>query len=198
MMMRLVGVVAVCALLGACQTLSKEECVAADWRVIGEQDGAAGYSSQDRFARHVKACQRAGIIPDQTRWFQGYQQGLPRYCTPLNGLAVGSQGKSYANVCPVDLDAGFREGYSLGNAYYRTQSGISSKQSQIRGIEQTIRDDEKLIRTETAASSDIRRRIDADRWRIRDLEREIGRLQSDLRRVEDDMADFRYARGGRS
>lgn len=198
MIVRLIGLLAVCVFLGSCQTLSKEECVAADWRVIGEQDGAAGHNPQDRFARHVKACERAGIVADQTLWFQGYQQGLPRYCTPLNGLAVGSQGKSYANVCPVDLDPGFREGYSLGKSYHRVKSDISSKESQIRGLEQTIRDDEDLLRANTTGDRDIQRRIDDNRWRIRDLEREVGRLQSDLRRIEDDMADFRYSRAGRS
>ena len=93
--------------LSACQTLSKEECVAADWTVIGETDGAAGHAPQDRFARHVKACAKAGITPNQTAWNQGYQAGLVRYCTPANGLRVGEAGNIYANVCPLDKSAAF-------------------------------------------------------------------------------------------
>jgi len=85
--------------LAACQTLSKEECIAADWRVIGEQDGAQGFSSQQRFGDHVKACEKADIVPDQTLWSAGYQTGLVRFCTPLNGLAYGQAGRTYANVC---------------------------------------------------------------------------------------------------
>ena len=50
-----------CLVLASCQSMSKEECAVADWSVIGEQDGAAGYNPQDRFARHVKACAKAGI-----------------------------------------------------------------------------------------------------------------------------------------
>ncbi|MGJ8571207.1 MAG: DUF2799 domain-containing protein [Hoeflea sp.] len=182
-----------CLVLTSCQTLSKEECAVADWRVIGEQDGASGYNPRDRFANHVKACTKAGVAADQTLWYQGYQQGLPRYCTPRNGLTVGSQGKSYANVCPLDLEPGFREGYDLGRVQHRKRSEISTLESRISAIEQEIRSDEDLIRTGKEDRRTIERRIDENRWKIRDLERDIGRMQSDLRRIEDDMDDFRYS-----
>ncbi|MDF1609774.1 DUF2799 domain-containing protein [Hoeflea sp. YIM 152468] len=182
-----------CLVLASCQTMSKEECAVADWRVIGEQDGANGYAPQDRFASHVKACTKAGVTADQTLWYQGYQQGLPRYCTPLNGLSVGSQGKAYANVCPLELEPGFREGYDLGRLQHQKKSQLGSLQSRIRGIEQDIRDDETLISAGTDDRRTIERRIDDNRWKIRDLERDMGRLQSDLRRIERDMDDFRYS-----
>lgn len=185
-------------LISSCQTLSKEECAVADWRVIGEQDGAAGYNPQDRFARHVKACTKAGVAADQTLWYQGYQQGLPRYCTPLNGLTVGSQGQSYANVCPIDLDPGFREGYDLGRIYHQKKGEISSLESRISVIEQEIRADEELVRTGKTDPREAYRRIDANRWKIRDMERDIGRSQSDLRRIENDMDNFRYINAPRT
>ncbi len=56
-------------LLGSCATMSKEECVAADWRVVGETDGAAGYDPQSRFAAHAKSCEKAGVVPDQSLWY---------------------------------------------------------------------------------------------------------------------------------
>jgi hypothetical protein len=181
-----------CLVLSSCQTMSKEECAVADWRVIGEQDGAAGYNPQDRFARHVQACTKAGVAADQTAWYQGYQQGLPRYCTPLNGLSVGSQGQSYANVCPLNLEARFREGYDLGRVHYEKKSEINSLESRIRSLEQSIRDDEKLLSAGTEDRRAVERRIDDNRRDIRDMDRDIGRLESDLRRIEDDMEDFRY------
>ena len=195
MKLRVAMLIAACALASSCQTMSKEECAVADWRVVGEQDGAAGYAPQDRFARHVKACTKAGIAADQTLWYQGYQQGLPRYCTPLNGLSVGSQGKSYANVCPADLDPAFREGYDLGRIYYEKKREISNLESRIRSLEAEIRTDEDLVRNSKTDSRDIQRRIDSNRWQIRDLERDAGRLEGDLRRIESDMDNFRYARG---
>lgn len=194
MLMRIVTVLIAGIVLSSCQTMSKEECAVADWRVVGEQDGAAGYEPQSRFARHVKACERAGVLADQTLWYQGYQQGLPRYCTPLNGLTVGREGKSYANVCPVDLDPGFREGYSLGSTHYRKSNDIRSAESRIRSIEQEIRTDEELIRNGQVDESTAVRRIEANRWKIRDLDRDIGRMQSELRQIEADMENFRYSR----
>ncbi|OCW59198.1 DUF2799 domain-containing protein [Hoeflea olei] len=195
MKLRIAMLVAAGALAASCQTMSKEECSVADWRVVGEQDGAAGYAPQDRFAGHVKACTKAGVNPDQTLWYQGYQQGLPRYCTPLNGLSVGSQGKSYANVCPTNLDPAFREGYDLGRIHYDKKQEISNLEMRIRTLEAAIRTDEDLVRNSKTDTRDIQRRIDSNRWQIRDLEREAGRLDSDLRRIEADMDNFRYARG---
>ena len=192
MKLRFAVIIALGALASSCQTMSKEECAVADWRVIGEQDGAAGYAPQDRFARHVKACTKAGVSADQTLWYQGYQQGLPRYCTPLNGLSVGSQGKTYANVCPVNLETGFREGYELGRLHHEKKREISSRESRIRSLEQSIRDDEKLLAEGTEDRRAVERRIDDNRRTIRDLDRDIGRMESDLRRIEDDMEDFRY------
>ncbi|AKH99312.1 Protein of unknown function (DUF2799) [Hoeflea sp. IMCC20628] len=197
MIVRIALLIAVCALITSCQTLSKEECAVADWRVIGEQDGASGYNPQDRFAKHVKACTKAGVAADQTLWYQGYQKGLPRYCTPLNGLTVGSQGKSYANVCPLDLEPGFREGYDLGRVQHRKKSEISTLESRISAIERDIRADEDLIRDRKEDRRTVERRIDENRWKIRDLERDIGRMQSDLRRIEDNMEDFRYSYAAR-
>ncbi|MCC0036755.1 MAG: DUF2799 domain-containing protein [Hoeflea sp.] len=181
-----------CLVLTSCQTMSKEECAVADWRVIGEQDGAAGYNPQDRFARHVKACTKAGVAADQTAWYQGYQQGLPRYCTPLNGLSVGTQGQSYANVCPLNLDAGFREGYDLGRTHYEKKRELNNLESRIRSLEFSIREDEKLLSAGTEDRRAVERRIDDNRRSIRDMDRDIGRMESDLRRIEDDMEDFRY------
>jgi hypothetical protein len=196
--MRSFGILILIVCLGvisSCQTLSKEECAVADWRVIGEQDGAAGYNPQDRFARHVKACTKAGVAADQTLWYQGYQQGLPRYCTPLNGLSVGSQGQTYANVCPLDLEPAFREGYDLGRIHYDKKREISNLQSRIQTLEQAIRDDEKLISDGAADKLTPQRRIDDNRRSIRDMDRDTGRLESDLRRIEDEMEDFRYRSG---
>lgn len=181
-----------CLVLASCQTMSKEECSVADWRVIGEQDGAAGFNPQIRFARHVKACTKAGVAANQTVWYQGYQQGLPRYCTPLNGLSVGSQGKAYGNVCPINLEPGFREGYDLGLLHHGKKREITGLESRIRSLEQSIRDDEKLLSAGTDDRRTVERRIDNNRRDIRDMDRDIGRLESELRRIEDDMEDFRY------
>ncbi|MDP3526740.1 MAG: hypothetical protein Q8S27_19375, partial [Hoeflea sp.] len=101
-------------------------------------------------------------------------------------------------VCPIDLDAGFREGYDLGRFHHQKKSEISSLESRIRGVEQEIRTDEELIRAGTPDPRAAQSRIDSNRWKIRDMERDIGRLQSELSRIEADMDNFRYSRASRS
>lgn len=184
--------IAIIGILSGCATLSKEECLAADWMVIGDADGAAGYSPQERFAGHTKACSKIGVVPDQTLWNQGYQKGLVRYCTPQNGLSVGEAGKSYANVCPLDRSARFQQGYDLGKKAYdirrdidRRKSSISARQSQIS---------EKF---KTIASLSSEQQI-AAQYELADLNRqnsddqaEISRLSGELALANRDIQDFR-------
>ncbi|PWW01826.1 uncharacterized protein DUF2799 [Hoeflea marina] len=188
----LVAVLILAAFAASCQTMSKEECAVADWRVIGEQDGAAGYAPQQRFAQHAKSCQKAGVAADQSTWYQGYQQGLPRYCTPLNGLEQGQAGRSYANVCPPELDAGFRSGYDLGRRYNEKKSEISGLESRIRSAEDSNRSTEGLIREGKIEAREAERLMRDNRRDIRDWNRDIGRLEGELGRIEYEMDTFRY------
>lgn len=179
--------------LTSCQTLSKEECAVADWRVIGEQDGAAGYDPQDRFAKHTKACEKSGVRADQTMWYQGYQQGLPRFCTPLNGLSQGRNGGSYNNVCPGELDVGFRSGFNLGRQHYQKKSELQSMESNIWTAEESIRNYDTQIREGKINQQDADRAISDHRNNIGDWNREIGRLNSELRWIENDMENLRFS-----
>lgn len=177
--------------LASCQTLSKEECVAADWRVIGEQDGSDGHDPQKRFASHAKACERAGIIPDQTAWNEGYQIGLPRFCTPLRGLAHGQAGQVYNNVCPPAFESDFQRGYQLGLKESRKKSEIRGLENNIRRAEADIdRIDEEISKgkiKEREGERDIRRLRDD----IRSWNREIGRMEADLGAIEREIDYFR-------
>lgn len=169
--------------LASCNTLSKEECVAADWRVIGESDGAAGYEPQERFAAHAKSCERVKIVPDQTIWYQGYQAGLVRYCTPMSGLMHGQAGHGYSNVCPPETAPGFLRGYTLGNRQNSQQSRLSSLQSDYGSKEAEIDDlSRKLKDAPDADRRDIRRRMD-------DLEDDMRRIRREQRGVQDELDD---------
>lgn len=189
--MSLIAVLMLAMVAASCQTMSKEECAVADWRVVGEQDGAAGYAPQQRFAQHAKSCQKAGVPADQTLWYQGYQQGLPRYCTPLNGLEQGQSGRSYANVCPPELDAGFRSGYDLGRRYNEKKSEIASLESRISSAEEQNRSTEGLIREGKIDEREAERAMSDNRRDIREWSRDIGRLEGELGRIEYEMDTFR-------
>ncbi|MCO5733729.1 DUF2799 domain-containing protein [Rhizobium sp. SSA_523] len=161
--------------LASCHSMSKEECMAADWRVIGEADGAAGYSPQDRFGSHVESCARIKVVPDQTKWNDGYQNGLKRYCTPLNGLARGEAGDTYHSVCPPETSEGFLRGYGLGRRLYSARSDLNSIRSDISAKESRM--DERYRALKAAKDDNERRNI---RNEIDDLDRDIRRAQRDM------------------
>lgn len=178
--------------LASCATMTKEECLAADWQIVGQNDGAQGYEAQKRFAGHVEACARVDIVPDQSLWNQGYQKGLLRYCTPLNGLEQGQAGRTYANVCPTDKAAGFIGGYQLGRTAHRLRSEISSLKSSIARNQSQISD----IFASVGAMSEADR-LSAE-YQIRDINRDIADDQDDIAElsaqlalVERDIVDFR-------
>lgn len=171
--------------LASCNSMSKDECRVADWRVIGDTDGAAGYNPQERFADHVKSCTKAGVTPDQTRWYEGYQSGVTRYCTPLSGATNGEAGNGYHNACPPELETEFMRGYSLGKRVYELRSRVNSLQSGIRFRDSEI--DRRYNEMKTA-KDDQRRTL---RNQLDDLERERHRM----RREADDIGyDLNNAR----
>lgn len=179
-------------ILVSCQTLSKEECTSADWRVIGEQDGAAGREPQNRFGAHAKACEKAGVNANQTLWNEGYQIGLRRFCTPINGLAHGQKGGVYSNNCPIDMAQQFRSGYDLGLKHYAKAREISKLKNRITSVEYSIRDKEKKISEGKIDQRDAEYRIKDDRRAINDINREIGRKEAELGAIDREIEQFRF------
>jgi len=123
------------------------------------------------------------IVPDQTIWYQGYQAGLVRYCTPMSGLMHGQAGHGYSNVCPPETAPGFLRGYTLGNRQNSQQSRLSSLQSDYGSKEAEIDDlSRKLKDAPDADRRDIRRRMD-------DLEDDMRRIRREQRDVQDELDD---------
>ena len=86
------------ALVSACATLDEGECLSANWYEIGLQDGSNGKSAS-HFSRHVKACQKHGVIPQQSPWREGREAGLRLFCVPDRAYQVGRNGNSFPGVC---------------------------------------------------------------------------------------------------
>lgn len=186
----LAGVLCLPLVLGSCATMSKEECVAADWRVVGETDGAAGHDPQSRFAAHAKSCEKAGVVPDQSLWYQGFQAGVIRYCTPLTGLQEGRAGKTYHNVCPPESSGGFLRGYRLGKAESDQRRKIQSLDSRIRQAEFRIADLRKKIAEGAVNENEAEREIHRQRREIHRLRFEMRHEELDLRAIERDGEIF--------
>ena len=177
--------------LSSCASLTKEECLTSDWRVVGERDGSSGFEPRGQFNRHVKACKRVNVIPDHSLWHQGYQRGLVNYCTPANGLRVGQAGSTYHEVCPTVSEPGFLQGYVLGYQEHKARDHISSLESRISSLQNEI--DILLDKLGSASSGDkgsVRREIDHKREKIGDLSFEKEQAVYNLSTTQQAVAQF--------
>lgn len=97
--------------------MSKNECVYADWRAIGFEDGAAGASSTAISSRR-QACAAVGVTPDMEQYLAGRDAGLNEYCTPMNGFREGESGAAYSGACGRHNEASFLAQYRAGSQLY--------------------------------------------------------------------------------
>lgn len=158
--------------VGGCASLSRSECLYADLYTIGYEDGLQGLQAQ-RIADHRQACAAYGIVPDLDRYTQGRDAGLKHFCTTSNGLALGRSGGSYGQVCPSDNQAEFLAGYQLGLEIYQLDYALRRQENEIRQAEdelakEGLNDEERQLLTS----------------RLRSLEREYGRLETELEHLE--------------
>jgi hypothetical protein len=135
------------ALLGGCATgMDRDQCVAADWRMIGYEDGLRGFPA-DRIGVHRVACARHQVTPDLAAYTEGRERGLREYCQPKNGFRVGLHGGGYANVCPGPTEAAFVDGYRWGRQIHDARADLRSTQARLRGAR------DGLVHTESAMAS---------------------------------------------
>lgn len=153
-------------ILTSCASMTKEECAVADWKSVGERDGAAGRGLK-YFARNVDACKKTNARPDQAAWQEGHAIGARRYCTPENGLLAGNNGKNYNNICPIDLQAEFLSAYQLGQQRHSLLQEHRTKASGVASNKSTI--------------SDLERKVSKGKIDKRDAAREIRNLHRDNR-----------------
>lgn len=130
-----------------CATLSKEECLSADWRTIGFEDGARGLSSRN-ISKHREACADYGVAPDFEIYMAGHREGLRQYCVPTQGFVLGRSGKRYKSLCPQDLAPDFLAAYDDGQAVYQLQQQLNRLQGDI----QRVRSEQEALQREIEAN----------------------------------------------
>jgi hypothetical protein len=131
-LLSLAGHVAAVALLAGCATgMDKNQCVAADWRMIGYEDGLRGQPA-DRIGAHRVACAKHQVTPNLAAYSEGRERGLVEFCQPKNGFRVGLQGSGYANVCPTATEAAFVHGYKWGRQIHDARSDLRNTNSRLK------------------------------------------------------------------
>lgn len=58
-------IVAILSGLSACASMSKDECLNANWKTIGYEDGSLG-RPETTIQAHRKACAKINVTPDLT------------------------------------------------------------------------------------------------------------------------------------
>jgi hypothetical protein len=186
--------------LSGCASMDKDECLTVDWRTIGFEDGAAGYSG-DRIGQHRKACAKHGVTPDLAAYRAGREEGLREYCRPQNGFRLGAGGGSYEGFCPADLDDAFVSAYQSGRQLHVLESRLASATHQLESKRRSLnRTEEDIVsKSALAVSSDAtgeeRALAVVD---VKQLAERVGRLKAEIRQLEEerlrcerDLADYR-------
>lgn len=187
--MRAYFAIAAVVFLTGCASLSEEECLSGDWGGIGQRDGASGQAAEAQFARHVKACEKAGVTPARAAWQAGYTRGLLSYCTPSKGLDEGLAGRSYRNVCPAGAEPAFLRGFNIGTEDHKARQEVTRLEREIARLK--ARNTEiagKLGEEEVKA---LRLELTNNQSELLRLQLELGFARAEAARTRRAVAEFR-------
>jgi hypothetical protein len=127
--------------LGGCATLSKEQCISADWYQLGYQDALDGRPI-DLVDRHARACAKAGVVPDEVTWLEGYRAALPYFCVADTGYRFGIRDANYHGQCPPHLEQRFLDGYRLGQDIHDLNARIAEADEAIDELREAMNSDD--------------------------------------------------------
>ena len=167
-------------LLFGCATLSKNECLQADWFEIGRRDGAVG-KPRAIFQEHVEACMEHAVKADREAYYAGREEGIRFYCTHDNGFNMGRRGVRYRRVCPADLEPEFLAGYNKGFELHRYEGKLAELENRLKNIESQIETNEKKLYSDKltpAQRANIRADLKYLDIEYREVVRELNELEN--------------------
>lgn len=186
---RWVAATALTLIFQGCASMSKNECVSADWYTIGYESGVRG-QLEAQFSEYRKACAEHSVTPDLARYLEGRDAGLQRYCEPGNGYRLGRAGTAYAGVCPQRLEGAFRQAHSAGRELYDAQQNINrlgrridARQAELTRLNEELAD--KQAELIAAGTTPQRRAL---------LLNELLELRDKVKSAERDMHNARVER----
>ena len=176
----LVAVIA--TLLAGCEAMTPAQCATADWGQRGLQDGVSGRT--DRSADYYEACSKTGRRVDVGNYRAGRDRGLLSYCRLDNAINEGLAGRSYAGVCPPQLDRNFRVFHQAAYAEYYARNAVARVMHEQEEMETELREpktsnDRRTQIRDLLSRSD--RRIADARDAQQAAQRRLDRLRNDLR-----------------
>jgi hypothetical protein len=149
-LIRIFTAFALFASLGGCASLSKSECLAANWEDVGIRDGASG-RPEEYLIQHSKACAKVDVVPDRGAWLQGRERGLDRFCVPYRMYQIGEHGGGFdAAICRRYDQDRLVNAYEQGLEVNRLGNELASIDGEIESIHERL-DDEGVDKKERTA-----------------------------------------------
>jgi Protein of unknown function (DUF2799) len=187
---RVLAALAVLASLGGCASLSKSECMNANWEDIGIRDGANGHP-EEYLIQHSTACAKVNVVPDRGAYLHGREQGLERFCVPHRAYQLGEYGNGFdVGICRNFDQERLRDAYEKGRDVNQRSNELANIDNEIRGINTRLegadknkdkdKEEQPLTKKErdalifrlgmlTVQRVDAQRAYDDARYRARDL-----------------------------
>lgn len=200
-MLRLLIISASGLLAGCASGMTKSECLVADWRAIGYEDGAAGREVGAVTPRRSACAKKAQVAVDMEAYLAGRAEGLGEFCRPASGYDWGARGGRYAGQCEGRNESLFVAAYEKGARLYglvaerdAARSALAAAEYRLAEIDRAIAFHETALISPTTPHPE---RIDhlaaikaarEDRDRARD---DIGWRADALARAEDALEDYR-------
>ena len=164
-------------LLSGCASLDESECLLADFRYLGEEDGEKG-RPRTRINTYESDCAAHGLSVDRQAYALGWEVGIVKFCTRDNGYEFGLEGNHYQRSCPVELADTFFNAYQLGRAVYDAETEVERLETQISRLgDKLAKDDLK---------SEKRKELREDREDAKD---DLRQAKRDLDDAEDEARD---------
>ena len=132
----LINLLAAAALLATsgCASLSKDECLSANWEDIGIRDGANG-QPEEYLIQHSTACAKVHVAPDRGAWLHGRERGLERFCVPQRMYNIGEGGGGFdVGICRNFDQERLSDAYEKGREVHRRVDILSDIDAEARDI----------------------------------------------------------------
>lgn len=122
--------------LAGCQNTAKKDCEDKNWRQQAYMDALNGIPLKN-FQKIQEFCQKRFNIEIQNEIYkEGYDLGLVKLCTPIQGFEFGKNGQEYRGTCRERDEDSFLKSYRQGRLEFlkkaRQQLTIEIQESEGR------------------------------------------------------------------
>src|SRR2546430_9365862 len=122
-------------ILAGCASLSKNQCLKADWYAVGLFGSAVGRPLGGT-GDHRRACAEYNVTPQTERYLGGRNEGLKTFCNYERGYSNGRAGYAYVPVCAAE--SGFSAGYQRGRELHDLTQRLTEVRNHIARTQHAI------------------------------------------------------------